>query len=166
MVDRQTIQPPRCDTLEELDRWIGQEVYVSNIVLVDQRRINKFADATEDFQWIHVDPERAALNSPFGRTIAHGFLSLSLLGKFYEEFLPRLIPFAGFGLNYGLNRVRFMAPVLSDSEVRGHFRLDEIKNMNHAVQLTFTATLELVGTIKPVCVAESIVRRQLNLDGV
>ena len=82
MFDTASVQPPRCETLEALHRCVGQDVYVSEPLLVDQKRIDQFAQATGDFQWIHVDPERAARSSPFGSTIAHGFLSLSLLGKF------------------------------------------------------------------------------------
>ena len=162
MFDTPSLQPPRCDNLEALHRCIGQEVYVSEPLLVDQKRIDQFAEATGDFQWIHVDPERAARSSPFGSTIAHGFLSLSLLGKFYEDFLPQLMPFAGFGLNYGLNKVRFMLPVPSGSLVRARFRLDRLEDVPGAVQLIFTATLEVVGQGKPACVAESVVRRQVD----
>lgn len=162
MFNTPSLQPPRCESLDDLRRCIGTEVYVSEPVLVDQKRIDQFAEATGDFQWIHVDPERAARSSPFGSTIAHGFLSLSLLGKFYEDFLPQLMPFAGFGLNYGLNKVRFMLPVPSGSHVRARFRLERLDNVPSAVQLVFTATLEVAGQLKPACVAESVVRRQLN----
>lgn len=165
MFDSPSVQPPRCKTRAELDRYIGQQVYVSEALLVDQHRIYLFAQATGDFQWIHVDPERAARSSPYGSTIAHGFLSLSLLGKFYEDFLPQFMPFAGFGLNYGLNKVRFMMPVPSGSHVRARFRLDHLQDVAGAVQLIFTATLEVSGQAKPACVAESVVRRQLDKTG-
>lgn len=153
--------PPRCETVDELKRCVGKEVYASEALLVDQRRIDLFAEATGDHQWIHVDPGRAARQSPFGGTIAHGFLSLSLLGKFYEDFLPQLLPFAGFGLNYGLNRVRFMSPVPSNSKVMARFRLDSVEELPGTLQLVFTATIEVVGQAKPACVAESVVRREL-----
>ncbi|MEY4283805.1 MAG: hypothetical protein RL111_480 [Pseudomonadota bacterium] len=153
--------PPRCDDVQALQACVGQEVYVSEVLRIEQSRIDQFAQATGDFQWIHVDVERAKRESPFGGTIAHGFLSLSLLGKFYEDFLPALMPFAGFGLNYGLNRVRFMSPVPSGSEVRARFRLDKVEPVRGAIQLVFIATLDIVGHSKPACVAESVVRRQV-----
>jgi acyl dehydratase len=166
MFDSPSMPAPRCDSLQDLQRLIDQDIYISDPVWVDQARIDGFAQATGDFQWIHVDPERASRESPFGGTIAHGFLSLSLLGKFYEDFLPQLMPFAGFGLNYGLNKVRFMSPVRSPSQVRGRFRLHQIERVPGAVQLIFIATLEVAGQAKPACVAESVVRRQVHHDQV
>jgi acyl dehydratase len=153
--------PVPCANVQDLQQCLGAEIYVSEPLLVDQARIDLFAQATGDHQWIHVDPERAQLESPFGMTIAHGFLSLSLLGKCYEDFLPKWLPFAGFGLNYGLNKVRFMSPVRSGSQVRARFKLEKMDLLPEAIQLTFLATLEVAGQSKPACVAESVVRRQL-----
>jgi acyl dehydratase len=158
--------PPTCDSLQNLQQYMDQDIYISEPVWVDQSKIDLFAQATGDFQWIHVDPERAARESPFNGTIAHGFLSLSLLGKFYEDFLPQLLPFAGFGLNYGLNKVRFMSPVRSASQVRGRFKLHQIERVPGAVQLIFIATLEVAGQSKPACVAESVIRRQIQDDQI
>ena len=126
-------------------------------VLMDQRRIDLFAQATDDFQWIHVDVERSAKSSPYGGTIAHGFLTLSLLGNFYEQYLN--FPFTDVGLNYGLNKVRFTSPVLSGSKVRGRFVLAKLEDMPGAIQLTFQVVVEIEGQDRPACVAESVVRR-------
>ncbi len=161
MFDSASMAAASCNSLQDLQQLLGQDIYISDPIAVDQAKIDLFAQATGDFQWIHVDPERAGRESPFAGTIAHGFLSLSLLGKFYEDFLPALLPFAGFGLNYGLNKVRFMSPVRSGSQVRGRFKLHQIERVPGAVQLIFIATLEVAGQTKPACVAESVVRRQL-----
>ena len=144
-------------TLDDLRRSVGRQVFLSDWVRMDQKRIDLFAQATEDYQWIHVDPERAARSSSFGGTIAHGFLTLSLLGKFYEQFLS--LPFCEMGINYGLNRVRFTAPVKSGSRVRGLFDLASLEDISGGIQLTFKVTLEIEGETKPACVAESVVRR-------
>ena len=104
-------------TPQDLQTRVGQNIGTSEWVLVDQDMINKFADATGDHQFIHIDEEKAKL-TPFGGTIAHGFLTLSLLGKHYEDFMPGLLPFCDLGINYGLNRVRFMQPVRAGSRVR------------------------------------------------
>ncbi len=157
---------PVCKDMNDLQALTGSELYCSPWVEVDQQRIDRFAEATGDFQWIHVNPERAAEESAFGGTIAHGFLTLSLLGKHYEDFLPTLVPFCDVGLNYGLNRVRFMQPVRSGSRVRSRFVLSEVTSVSGGVQMVFNATVELEGQSKPACVAESIVRRQLRDGGV
>ncbi len=144
-------------TLDELRRNVGQQVFLTEWVLIDQRRIDLFAEATEDYQWIHVDPQRAARSSPFGGTIAHGFLTLSLLGKFYEQFLT--LPFCEMGINYGLNKVRFTQPVKSGGRVRGRFVLSRLDDIDGGLQLTFNVTLEIDGVDKPACIAESVVRQ-------
>lgn len=154
-----TFETPRCHAVEDLHALLGQEVYRSGWLLVDQERINRFADATGDHQWIHTDPVRAAQSSPFGGTIAHGFLTLSLLGKHYEDFLPHLLPFCDVGVNYGLNRVRFTQPVRCGSRVRSRFVLSGVESVPSGVQMVFQATVELEGQDKPACVAESVVRR-------
>jgi acyl dehydratase len=137
---------------------VGQEVCVSDWITVDQARIDKFAEATGDFQWIHVDVERAK-SSPYGGTIAHGFLTLSLLGGFYEPYMQEALPFCDVGLNYGLNKVRFTAPVRSGSRVRGRVMLAKVDDLDGGLQLTSSVTLEIEGQDRPALVAESLVRR-------
>ena len=144
-------------TLDDLRRSVGRQVFLSDWVRMDQKRIDLFAQATEDYQWIHVDPERAARASSFGGTIAHGFLTLSLLGKFYEQFLS--LPFCEMGINYGLNKVRFTQPVRAGGQVRGRFVLSRLDDLDGGLQLTFGVTLEIEGVDKPACVAESVVRQ-------
>lgn len=145
------------NTLEDVRSHMGQEVFLTDWVTIAQERIDQFAQATEDFQWIHVDAERAARSSPFGSTIAHGFLTLSLLGKFYEVHLS--LPFCEMGINYGLNRVRFTQPVRVNSRVRGRFLLSKLEDISGGIQLTFKVTMEIDGMDKPACVAESVVRQ-------
>jgi len=133
----------------------GREL-VSGWRELDQARIDQFAGATDDPQWIHVDPARAAAG-PFGTTIAHGFLTLSLVVPLFEEALP---PLEGYALtvNYGLNRVRFTAPVPVGSRIRGRFRVDAVDEIPGGEQLTVAATVELEGSEKPACVAEALFR--------
>jgi len=130
---------------------------VSNWFVVDQPRINQFADATGDHQWIHVDPDRAA-SGPFGATIAHGFLTLSMLPLFIQDALR--FDDVRMSVNYGLNRVRFTSPVPVGSELRARFRLVGIEDVaGQGMQVTMEATIERKGSDKPVCVAETISRR-------
>jgi len=143
----------------------GREVCVTDWVAVSQERIDKFAEATGDYQWIHVDVDRARLASPFGGTIAHGFLTLSLLGKFYEDYLSTALPFCDTGINYGLNRVRFTQPVVAGSMVRGRLRLSKVDDVPGGLQLTFAVAFEIQGSDKPACVAESVVRRSFRKEG-
>ena len=140
----------------------GREVCVTDWLTIDQRRVDTFAEATGDFQWIHVDPARAAAESPFGGTIAHGFLTLSLLGQFYEDYLMAAMPFCDMGVNYGLNRTRFTQPVRTGSRVRARFLLARVEDIPPGLQLTFQVTVEIEGVDKPACVAESVVRRHLR----
>ncbi|HYA08836.1 MAG TPA: MaoC family dehydratase [Gaiellaceae bacterium] len=133
----------------------GAEFGPSSWVEVTQERIDGFAEVTGDHQWIHVDRERAAAG-PFGTTIAHGYLTLSLIPAMSFEVLPRQE--GAMGINYGLNRVRFPAPVPSGSRVRGSFRVDAVDEFDGGVQMTMTATLEREGGDKPVCVAEVVFR--------
>ena len=139
-------------TLRELESRIGQEVGVSPWVEITQERIDTFAKAIEDFQWIHVDAERAK-SSPFGKTIAHGFLTLSLLSHLSEKtfaFSDRRM-----GINYGLNRVRFTSPVPVGSRVRARFTLLKFEKLDgNGVQVTWNATVEIDGAAKPALVAE------------
>jgi acyl dehydratase len=143
--------------LEELRARIGQEVAVSDWLEVTQDRIDRFAEATGDRQWIHVDRERAA-RSPFGGTVAHGFLTLSLIPHFFESALR--LPPARMTLNYGLDRVRFTSPVPSGTRVRARFELLEVRDASGAaVDLRFRVTIEVEGAAKPACIAETIARR-------
>jgi acyl dehydratase len=142
--------------LRDLESRVGEEVGVSPWVEISQERIDTFARATEDFQWIHVDPKRAA-DSPFGGTIAHGVLTLSMLPKLSEstfEFSDRKM-----GVNYGLNKVRFTAPVPAGAKIRGRFVLAKYEKIEgNGVQTTWSVTMEREGGGKPVCVAEAISR--------
>jgi acyl dehydratase len=143
--------------LGDLKSMVGEELAVSNWFVVDQGRINQFADATGDHQWIHVDPDRAA-SGPFGATIAHGFLTLSMLPLFIQDALR--FDDVRMSVNYGLNRVRFTAPVPVGSELRARFRLVGIEDVaGQGMQVTMEATIERKGSDKPVCVAETISRR-------
>jgi acyl dehydratase len=134
---------------------VGAEYGPSSWIDVDQARIDAFADATGDHQWIHVDPERAKAG-PFGTTIGHGYLTLSLLPVMSYEVVPRQD--GGMAVNYGLNKVRFPAPVPSGSKVRGTFRVQEIVDEDWGFQATMAATIEREGGDKPVCVAELVFR--------
>ncbi len=149
-------------TLDKLRSQLGREVFLTDWVQIQQQRIDQFAQATEDFQWIHVDTERAARSSPFGGTIAHGFLTLSLLGKFYEAHLS--LPFCEMGINYGLNKVRFTNPVRAGSRVRGRFLLGKLEDIPGGLQLTFAVTIEIDGQDKPAVIAESVVRQYFKTD--
>jgi acyl dehydratase len=135
---------------------VGAEFGPSSWIDVPQAKIQAFADATGDHQFIHVDPERAA-QTPFGGTIAHGYLTLSLLPAMSYEVIPHEEG-DGMGLNYGLNRLRFPAPVPSGSRVRGSFHVDTVDEQDWGHQVTMTATVERDGGEKPVCVAEVVFR--------
>jgi acyl dehydratase len=153
--------PPRSgsfvQSVDEIRALVGKPAFVSDWVLITQQHIDLFAQATGDFQWIHVDVERAQKESPYGGTIAHGFLTLSLLGQFYERHMT--LPFCEMGLNYGLNKVRFTSPVPAGSRVRGQFVLAQLEDIAGGLQLTFKVTLEVEGQERPACVAESVVRQ-------
>lgn len=144
-------------TLEELRSFVGREAFVTDWVTISQERIDLFAQATEDYQWIHVDEERAPAEGPFGGTIAHGFLTLSLLGKFAAEHMA--LPFCAMGINYGVNKVRFTHPVRAGSRVRGRFSLKELTDIQGGVQLVFIVNMEIDGVDRPACVAESVTRQ-------
>jgi acyl dehydratase len=146
----------RFDKLGDLQALVGQEIGASDWITVDQQRINLFADATGDDQWIHVDVERAKAG-PFGAPVAHGFLTLSLLPEMAASAFA--VADARMGVNYGLNRVRFPAPVPVDSRLRGHFKLLSYEALDGGAQLVFEVTMEREGASKPVCVAESVTRR-------
>lgn len=142
--------------LHDLMALVGQNIGTSDWLVIDQSRIDDFARATGDFQWIHVDPVRAA-DGPFGATVAHGFLTLSLLPVLFESAFA--IDDVTMGLNYGLNRVRFTAPVKVGSRVRGQFVLKSYDMIDGGAQLTVVCTVELEGSSRPACVAESVTRR-------
>ena len=145
------------ETLQDLAACVGQEVAVSDWITVTQAQVNQFAEATGDYQWIHVDVEKAS-KGPFGAPIAHGFLTLSLLPKLFENAVS--VVQSRMGVNYGLNRVRFMAPVPVGSRLRGRMKLLSAEPIdNHGLQMTWETTIELEGAAKPACVAESVVRR-------
>ena len=144
------------DKLTELQALVGQTIASSDWISVGQDRIDQFAQATGDHQWIHIDPVRAAAG-PFGSTIAHGFLTLSLLPEMSAAAIEVLD--TRMGVNYGLNRVRFPAPVPSGSRLRGHFKLLGFEPIEGGAQLTMEVTMEREGSDKPVCVAESVARR-------
>src|SRR6266404_60617 len=135
---------------------IGQEIAVSDWLEVSQARIGQFADATGDHQWIHVDPARAVAESPFKTTIAHGFLTLSLLSPLIRE----SIQFTGLrmAINYGLDRVRFVSPVPSGARLRARIVATEVREVSGGYQVTWSITVEREGESKPSCVAEWIVR--------
>ena len=138
-----------------IEQLIGEEL-VSPWFAIDQDRIDEFARATDDPQWIHTDPERAAAG-PFGTTIAHGFLTLSLVVPLFEQALPALEGY-GMTLNYGLNRVRFTSPVPVGSRVRGRFRLEDVEDVQGGRQARVAVTIDLEGQEKPACVAEALFR--------
>ncbi|MFY9513706.1 MAG: MaoC family dehydratase [Rubrivivax sp.] len=142
--------------LHDLQAEVGQVLAVSDWITVAQERIDQFAHATGDHQWIHVDPVRAAAG-PFGATVAHGFLTLSLLPLMGDTAFA--IDDVRMGVNYGLNRVRFPNPVRVGSRVRGHFKLLKYEPLDGGAQLTVEVTMELEGADKPACVAESVSRR-------
>lgn len=145
------------DTLAELAACVGQEVAVSDWVTITQAQVNQFADATGDHQWIHVDPDRAR-SGPFGAPIAHGFLTLSLLPRFFESAFD--VRGSSMGVNYGLNRVRFTAPVPVGSRLRARMTLLSAEPIaGDGLQMTWSVAVEREGSDKPVCVAESLVRR-------
>jgi len=144
------------ETLAEVAAHVGQDVAVSDWLTISQDQINQFADATLDHQWIHIDPERAK-NGPFGTPIAHGFLTLSLLPHFLDTALR--VDGLRMALNYGLNKVRFTAPVPVNSRLRAHFHVQEVQALApDGVQVCWTVTMELEGADKPACVAQALVR--------
>ena len=145
------------DNLHSLKEFAGREVGVTDWFSITQERIERFAEATEDRQWIHVNRERASQESPYGTTIAHGFLTLSLIGYFVKELID-IQDGVRLAVNYGLNRVRFPAPVPSDSKVRARIFLLAWKELADSIEVTFKLTIESDQSDKPSCVAEWIIR--------
>jgi acyl dehydratase len=145
------------DSLDALKDHAGRHIGTTDWFPVTQERIQQFADATGDHQWIHVDPERARRESPFKTTIAHGFLTLSLL----PQFMPQVLQIKSglrMGINYGLNRLRFVSPVRAGSRVRALFTLQSMKELPECVEAVYVVTVECEGSEKPCCVAEWVVR--------
>ena len=143
------------NSFDDIRSAIGTDLGNSRWFELTQERINSFADTTEDRQWIHVDPERAA-GGPFGTTVAHGFLTLSLVAAIIGDVIQT--HWATAGINYGLNKVRFPAPAPVGSRVRGHIRLLEVTDISGGVQMISQVTIEREGSDRPVCVAESVTR--------
>ena len=144
-------------SIEEAVEVVGQELATSDWITIDQERISAFADATDDHQWIHVDVERAKTESPYRTTIAHGFLTLSLIPGLSKD--NYRVDNAKMGINYGLNKVRFLAPVPTGSRIRLRSELIDAKKVNETtVDLTVRQTVELDGSDKPAAVAEVIAR--------
>jgi acyl dehydratase len=143
-------------TLEELRGLLGREIAVTEWIEITQERIDTFADATEDHQWIHIDHERAQRESPYGTTIAHGFLTLSLLAKFLKDSIQ--LRDLRMAINYGLNRVRFPAAVRAGSRIRARIVPQSMRDVGDAIEVTYSITIESQRAEKPCCVAEWLVR--------
>lgn len=147
--------PVALTTVDELRKQIGRELAVSDWFTVSQESIDRFAEATGDDQWLHVDVERAARESPYGATIAHGFLTLSLIGTLLRDAIA--IEGVRMTVNYGSNRARFMAPVIAGSRIRGRFEVASVEASGQAVKVVWNVTVERESGAKPCCVAEWIV---------
>ncbi len=145
------------ETPASLKGFVGREIAVTEWMTVAQERIERFAEVTEDRQWIHVDRERAERESPFGTTIAHGFLTLSLLSHFMKEALE-IRGGIRLGVNYGLNRVRFPAPVRANSKIRARVTLASVEELPKALEAVYSISVESEKGEKPCCVAEWVVR--------
>jgi len=145
----------RFKDLLELKESIGREVGVSDWFLIDQDRINQFAKATDDLQWIHTDPVRAAKESPFEKTIAHGFLTLSLIPHFMYSCL--FFEHSKLTVNYGLNKVRFTSPVLVGSKLRAIFKTIQVTDVSNGAQIEWQVTMEIEGQEKPALVASFLI---------
>ena len=145
------------ESLRSLKDYTGREIATTGWMAVTQERILQFAEATEDRQWIHVDPERAQRESPFGAAIAHGFLTLSLVSHFMREAI-QLPGEVRQTINYGLNRVRFPAAVRAGEKIRAHVRLQSYRELEGSVEAVFDITMEAENSVKPCCVAECILR--------
>jgi len=153
---------PTSMIIEQLRSKLGQEIDLSDWLTIDQQRIDAFAEVTGDSQWIHVDPERAAIESPYGATVAHGYLTLSLLpwltGGNAPDYLQKHFPGMRLRVNYGLNRLRFPAPVVCDSRIRARTLLKEARVVEQGLEVTYVFTVEIEGQEKPALVAEQVIR--------
>jgi acyl dehydratase len=148
---------PLSFTIDELRSRTGQEIVSSDWILIDQQLINAFAEVTNDRQWIHVDAERARSESPYGRTVAHGFLTLALMSHLSHDALEIRGDFQR-RINYGLNRVRFPAPVPEGARIRARFLLQSLAEVDGGYQIVWLATVDVEGSQKPALVAEWVVR--------
>lgn len=148
------------ETPHALKDLLGREIATTEWVVVSQEQIRQFADVTDDRQWIHIDRERASHESPYGTTIAHGFLTLSLLSSFLRDTI-KIQSGVRMSVNYGLNRVRFPAPVAAGARIHARFTLQSVKELPGALEAVFNATIEAEGTEKPCCVAEWVLRYNL-----
>ena len=149
--------PVVLDDVQALKGFVGREIGVTGWLSLTHKRIEQFAEATEDRQWIHLDRERASRESPYGATIAHGFLTLSLVSYFVREAL-QIRGGVRMAVNYGLNRVRFPSPARSESKIRARIAVLALKELSDAVEVTFNVTIESENSDKPCCVAEWVVR--------
>lgn len=140
--------------LIELEQYVGKELGLTDWLVIDQQRIDSFAKVTEDFQWIHTDTEKSVVDSPFKKTVAHGFLILSMASKFTYEILR--LGEVGMGVNYGLDKVRFTSAVPSGSKIRGRIRLLNFEKLPNGAKYKTQIVFELEGSDKPACVAEFI----------
>ncbi len=140
--------------IDELRGYVGEEIAVGQWTVITQEQINLFAEATGDYQWIHLDRQRAAAESPYGTTVAHGFLTLSMIPRFMEETVA--LPPAKMSVNYGLNRVRFAAPVPAGGKVRPRVTLKDVRDIAGGAQIYWRVVIEVEGSEKPACVAETI----------
>ena len=152
-------------TQELIDQYqvlVSQEIHVGPWLEIDQQRIDAFAKVTGDEQWIHIDPQRAAKESPYGTTIAHGFLTLSLLPYLtqsnHPEFFAKNYPGMRLRVNYGLNKLRYPAPVLCGANIRARTAVKSVEEVRNGVQIIYLLTVEIDGVEKPACVAEQVVR--------
>jgi len=149
--------PLQVDSLQSLHELVGRELAPTEWLAVTQERIRQFAEATEDRQWIHLDQERARKESPYGTTIAHGFLTLSLISFFMKDAI-QIRGGVRLAVNYGSNRVRFPSPVRVNAKIRARFTLLSLKDLPDGIEAVFSAVIESEGSDKPCCVAETIVR--------
>jgi len=153
---------PTTTIIEQLTPQLGQEIDVSDWLTIDQQRIDAFAEVTGDSQWIHVDSARAAKESPYGATVAHGYLTLSLLpyltGGNAPEYMQKHFPGMRLRVNYGLNRLRFPAPVACGSRIRARSVLKEARPLEKGLEVIYGLTVEIEGSEKPALVAEQVVR--------
>ena len=143
-------------SLAALPEWVGREVALSDWLLVDQARIDRFAEATGDHQWIHVDPARAAAETPFGGTIAHGYLTVALIATLMLDSLE--VGGCRMVINYGINRLRFVTPVRCNDRVRARFTLEGLEDIKGGVQAAWNVQVEIDGQAKPACAVEILFR--------
>jgi len=147
------MKPLEFKNFEDFKLMIGKQLQLGEWYTISQQMINDFANATLDKQWIHVDEERAAKESPFKSTVAHGFMSVAMISRMLEEMF--IVKSVKMGLNYGLNKVRFPSPVPVNSELRMHTSVKDIEDINNnGIKITFSCTIEIKGQEKPACVAE------------